>query len=85
MAYIGILISNACHLLSVLVLERLARLLAPPPFPKDVSFVSAALHVLSPAGLFLTAPYAESLFSLLSFVGCLLYVFSRERPGARRD
>jgi len=84
-AYIGILISNVCHLLSVLVLERLARLLAPPPFQKEIGFVSAALHVISPAGLFLTAPYAESLFSLLSFFGYLFYIISCERPGTSRD
>jgi Gpi18-like mannosyltransferase len=84
-AYIGILISNACHLLSALVLARLAKSLAPPPFKEEISFISAALHILSPAGLFLTAPYAESLFSLLSFLGYLFYVFSCERPDTSRD
>ena len=84
-AYIGILISNTCHLLSALVLARLAKSLAPPPFKEEISFISAALHILSPAGLFLTAPYAESLFALLSFLGCLFYTFSCERPGTPRD
>jgi Gpi18-like mannosyltransferase len=35
------------------------------------------MHILSPAGLFLSAPYAESLFSLLSFLGHLLYVYGQ--------
>lgn len=84
-ACIGILISNACHLLSALVLAQLAKSLAPSPFKEEIGFISAALHVLSPAGLFLTAPYAESLFSLLSFLGYSFYVFSHERPGTSRD
>lgn len=84
-ACIGILISNACHLLSALVLSQLAKSLAPPPFRQEIGFISAALHVLSPAGLFLTAPYAESLFSLLSFLGYIFYFFSCEQPGTSRD
>lgn len=36
--------------------------------------MAAILHVLSPAGLFLSAPYSESLFSLLSFLGTYLYI-----------
>lgn len=84
-ACIGILISNACHLLSALVLAQLAKSLAPPPFKQEIGFISAALHILSPAGLFLSAPYAESLFSLLSILGHSFYVFSCELPGTSRD
>lgn len=43
------------------------------PSQKAFCFVSAALHVLSPAGAFLSAPYAESLFSLLNLTGFYLY------------
>jgi phosphatidylinositol glycan class V len=68
-----------------LVLAWLAKSLATPPFKEEIGFISAALHVLSPAGLFLTAPYAESLFSLLSFLGYVFYVFSCERPSTYRD
>ncbi|KAI7274704.1 hypothetical protein KC352_g7983 [Hortaea werneckii] len=35
---------------------------------------NACLHVFSPAGLFLSAPYAESSFAFLSFLGCYCYV-----------
>lgn len=37
------------------------------------AFGSACLHIISPAGLFLSAPYAESAFALLNFSGCYLY------------
>lgn len=76
--YHGIVIANLSHLLSVFVLYRIA--LAVPFGKKEntsrFALVTAALHVLSPAGLFLCAPYGESLFSLLSFLGHLLYVSS---------
>ncbi|KAK3384403.1 glycosyltransferase family 76 protein [Lasiosphaeria ovina] len=70
---VGVVIANTAHLLSVLVLFRLGLLIW-----RDQTFalVAALLHVLSPAGLFLSAPYAESLCSLLSFTGYLLYAKS---------
>jgi phosphatidylinositol glycan class V len=43
---------------------------------RNLAFLSAALHVLSPAGVFLSAPYAEASFSLFSFLGCYCYVSS---------
>lgn len=45
------------------------------------ALAAALLHVLSPAGLFLSAPYAESACSLLSFTGWLLLVKSCVRTG----
>ncbi|KAK0709649.1 GPI mannosyltransferase 2, partial [Lasiosphaeria miniovina] len=70
---VGVVLANTAHLLSVLVLFRLGLLIW-----RDRTFalVAALLHVLSPAGLFLSAPYAESLCSLLSFTGYLLYAKS---------
>ena len=38
------------------------------------AFLAAFLHVVSPAGIFLTAPYAESPFALLNFLGCYFYL-----------
>lgn len=43
------------------------------PHSRQIAFVASVLHVLTPAGLFLSAPYAEALFSLLNFSGMLLY------------
>ncbi|KAK6846443.1 glycosyltransferase family 76 protein [Apiospora arundinis] len=37
-----------------------------------ISFVAALLHIVSPAGVFLSAPYQESPFALLSFLGYFL-------------
>lgn len=72
-ALVAVIFSNACHLLSVLVLYQLGLHLW-----RDSRWALAAalLHVLSPAGLFLSAPYAESACSLLSFTGWLLLVKS---------
>lgn len=70
---IGVIFSNTCHLLSVLVLYRLGLQVWND---SGWALVAALLHVLSPAGLFLSAPYAESAFSLFSFSGWLLLVRS---------
>jgi len=46
-----------------------------------IAFLAATLHILSPAGMFLSAPYAESSFSLLNFTGFYLYAnASTEQP-----
>ena len=42
-----------------------------------ISFLAACIHIISPAGIFLSAPYAESSFSLLNFTGCYLYAKAR--------
>ncbi|OGM42712.1 GPI mannosyltransferase 2 [Aspergillus bombycis] len=41
-----------------------------------VSFLAAALHIICPAGAFLSAPYGESLFSFLNITGYYLYASS---------
>ncbi|KAI2629933.1 glycosyltransferase family 76 protein [Hypoxylon sp. NC1633] len=68
--YVGVFVAHLSHLLSVLVLYQLGLVIW-----KDqrLSFIAALLHVLSPAGLFLSAPYAESTFALLSFAGYLFF------------
>ncbi|RJE25290.1 hypothetical protein PHISCL_02379 [Aspergillus sclerotialis] len=38
-----------------------------------LAYVSAALHIISPAGAFLSAPYGESLFSFLNLSGFYIY------------
>jgi len=78
----GVLVANVSHLLSALVLESLGRVITGD---NRVALVAALLHVFSPAGLFLSAPYAEAPFALLSFLGYLLYAKScvTRRPLAR--
>ncbi|KAH7135829.1 GPI mannosyltransferase 2 [Dendryphion nanum] len=73
----GIIFSNICHLISVLVLHRLLRLIVNRPQERQLPFIACILHILSPAGLFLSAPYAEGLFSALNFTGMLCYVIAR--------
>ena len=71
---VGIALSHVYHLLSVLALYSYGKLLLGPR--NAIPFLAAALHVLSPAGVFLSAPYAEPLFSLLTFLGYYLYTQS---------
>ncbi|KAF3037775.1 ER membrane glycoprotein subunit of the GPI transamidase complex-like protein [Didymella heteroderae] len=74
----GIIVSTTCHLLSVFVLYRLMTLLAGPRRQQSrIPFVASVLHILTPASLFLSAPYTESLFSLFNLAGMLCYAESR--------
>ena len=72
------------HLLSVLVLYRLTRVVFATPSDKPFALITSSLHIISPAGLFLAAPYAEASFSFLSFSGYSLYVSSILAHGRRR-
>ena len=38
-----------------------------------LALLAATLHIISPAGMFLSAPYAESCFSFLNFTGFYVY------------
>lgn len=73
----GIVVSNICHLLSVLVLYRLLTLVLEPQRRQIIPFIAAVLHILTPASLFMCAPYAEAMFSFLNFTGMLFYAQSR--------
>ncbi|KAI6902163.1 hypothetical protein KC318_g7597 [Hortaea werneckii] len=73
----GICLSHLSHFLAVIVLYHLIHSLIPSATlesKRQVAFAAACLHVFSPAGLFLSAPYAESTFAALSFLGCYCYV-----------
>ncbi|AEO64180.1 450d1c96-0cdd-4525-a3d1-aefd0f7013fd [Thermothielavioides terrestris] len=82
-ALAGIVLSNTAHLLSAFVLYRLGQVVWRD---QTLSLIAALLHVISPAGLFLCAPNAESSFALLSFSGYLLFALScraEQRPACR--
>lgn len=84
----GIVIAHTAHLLSALVLFSLTKRVFPRPNPNAFALTAALLHIVSPAGIFLSAPFAESSCALLSFSGCLLFVkslVSRGDPSARQD
>ncbi|KAF7717962.1 GPI mannosyltransferase 2 [Penicillium ucsense] len=78
MALIGLILSHASHYYSVLALYSLSTNIFgdDTPAQKLICFLSAALHIISPAGAFLSAPYGEPVFSLLNFVGLDLYTLS---------
>jgi GPI mannosyltransferase 2 len=75
-AAIAITVSHISHLVSVIVLYFLALAVDCSP---DVASVAAILHILSPAGIFLSAPYAEASFSMMNFFGMLCYVLALRR------
>jgi phosphatidylinositol glycan class V len=73
----GIIVANVSHLAAVIILYELTLLLfSSKSNASRMAFVSASLHIISPAGLFLVAPYAESPSSMLQFLGYLFYVQS---------
>ncbi|TGJ85037.1 hypothetical protein E0Z10_g3747 [Xylaria hypoxylon] len=69
-SFIGIFVASVSHLLSAFVLYKLGLAVWKN---SRVSLVAAVLHILSPAGLFLSAPYSESSYALLSFMGYLFF------------
>lgn len=77
----GILISNICHLLSVVVLYKLLTITTGSPQRHQIAFVGAALHITTSASLFLSAPYTEAPFAFFNLTGMLLY--AQAQLGAR--
>ena len=77
-ALVGIVVSHACHLASVFVLYALTLDVwgrgEEEEEVKRFALLSGILHVLSPAGVFLSGVYAEGLFALGHFVGCWCFV-----------
>lgn len=75
-ALAAIIIAHVFHLLSVLILHEFTLTVCiKSTFTKISSFcvLSASLHIISPAGMFLSAPYAESPFSFLNLTGYYCY------------
>jgi phosphatidylinositol glycan class V len=82
-AIVAIIIAHSAHLLSVLVLYHLT--LAIFAGAAGTALTAAALHIISPAVLFLSAPFAESSCALLTFSGCLLFTKSFGPNSLGRD
>ena len=68
----GVLISNVCLFLSLLLLDRLVRLEVDGEAGELASLGACAALLLHPSSLFLSAVYAESLFLVLS-IGAFLF------------
>ena len=81
------MIAHLSHLASTLLLYALAVQIAPgeQTTRKSIAKLTACLHILSPAGLFLSTPYAESLFACLNFSGFLFCARSWQTPESFRD
>ena len=82
-ALAGIFLSHTAHAASVIVLYHMSKdvfrsLLAKSPSSvleaETLALLASLLHILSPAGIFLSAPYGEALFSFLHFCGLWSYV-----------
>lgn len=84
---IAIVLSHVTHFLTVLLLYALCRriLRSSGASSTSTSTIAAALHIISPAGAFLSAPYSESLFSTLNFLGFYLYLDGRISGGILGD
>ncbi|KIH91243.1 phosphatidylinositol glycan, class V [Sporothrix brasiliensis 5110] len=76
-AVVAVAYVHIAHLLAVFALYRLGCQLWEGAAGRTTAFVAACLHVLSPAGLFLSAPYAESSCALFSFVGYAAFAAGR--------
>ncbi|RCI10071.1 hypothetical protein L249_8545 [Ophiocordyceps polyrhachis-furcata BCC 54312] len=67
---VAIGLAHLSHWIAVMALHRLTMVISADA---ERALVVSALHIVSPAGLFLSAPYAESPFAALSFIGFLLF------------
>lgn len=77
----AVFIAHIAHLLAVLTLFHLTLVIFPRSSTSGFALSAGILHILSPAGLFLSAPYAESSCAFLSFLGSLLFTKSRPQSG----
>ncbi|PPJ50252.1 hypothetical protein CBER1_04871 [Cercospora berteroae] len=75
-ALAAILFSHLSHLVAVVLLFLLTYKIIPSGSEKKgrIAYTAACLHILSPAGLFLSAPYGEAAFAMVHFAGLLCYV-----------
>ena len=79
-AWAGVALANGSHLVSVLVLYYLTiEVFARYDQSRVIAFLASCLHTLSPAGLFLCAPYSEAVFSSLNFLGYFFFAKSLRR------
>lgn len=88
----GVLLSHLSHLLSCFALYHLSRVVChamPESDRSGFAFVAACLHIISPAGIFLSAPYAESSFSFCNLTGFYFYsksfIAQSQSESGRRD
>lgn len=83
----GIFLAHSFHLLSTIVLYQFSLDICQVKLKADrsrFSLLVAYLHIISPAGVFLSAPYSESPFCFFNFLGFYLHFKglygSQDRP-----
>ncbi|KAM3416990.1 GPI mannosyltransferase 2 [Cercospora zeina] len=83
-ALAAIFFSHLSHLIAVILLFRLAYSIVPSGHESKarVAYTAACLHIISPAGLFLSAPYGEAAFAMVHFAGLLCYVEAKQRESS---
>ena len=87
-ALAAIILAHVFHLSSVLMLHELTlTMYVKSTRTRVASFcvLTASLHIISPAGIFLSAPYAESPFSFLNFAGYYLYAKAMLKHGEGKE
>jgi phosphatidylinositol glycan class V len=70
----GVLLSNLCFIASVLVMYRLSSSL----FNDSFAYTAAKIYAITPASIFMSAIYTESMFALFSLTGMYLIVKSED-------
>lgn len=74
-AITGLLLSHLTHFLATLLVWRIAKLLINDTTDNNhLPFITTLIYILSPAGVFLSAPYTESLFAFCNLTGTYLYL-----------
>lgn len=80
-------LSHAFHLLSTLLMFLLTYINLPgdETWRRSTAFVASCLYIVSPAGIFLSAPYSESFFAFFNFLGMIAVSRLRPRSGSLPD
>lgn len=77
----GLILAHCSHFVSVLCLWNITKIIAKYDAKharqNALPFIACCLHIVAPAGIFLSAPYTESPFSALNMLGFWLYLKAR--------
>ena len=86
-ALVAARLSHLFHLLGALTLYALTYRVLPgePKWRRMTAFVTACLFVISPAGLFLSAPYSETMCAFFNFSGMLFASVLQPRTSSLPD
>ena len=79
----GLLLSHFSSWISMLLVWQIARRLVKgnKQGNSKICFLAALLYIISPAGIFLSAPYTESIFAAFNMLAYLLFLDGRRHHG----